>query len=77
MRFQPKTCEWCETTFQPHSGRQARCDTCRALPPDTVTLCRNCTGLVSGRRRWGRTWGGECDRAERRVHAYLERTRAS
>lgn len=33
----------------------------------------SCGSTVSGRELWGDTWGGECDRAEARASALMDR----
>lgn len=47
-----------------------------APPPlpvkDRAAVCQ-CGSAISGRARWGSSWGGECDRAEQRVEALINR----
>lgn len=48
----------------------------RALA-DQPELCESCTMPVSGRARWGDSWGGECDRSEHRASALMARLSGS
>jgi predicted amidophosphoribosyltransferase len=69
--FRARNCEWCGAEFAPHSSRQRRCDTCRQRGATEAGRCRDCGNPISGRARWGASWGGECDRAEGRVDALM------
>jgi hypothetical protein len=69
--FRARNCEWCGLEYTPHSSRQRRCDGCRVAPVSESGRCRGCGSPVSGRARWGASWGGECDRSEARVDALM------
>ena len=56
--------------YAPTGGRQRICTVCRDGQA-TGANCSTCGSLVSGRARWGATWGGECDRAEARADALM------
>ena len=71
MKFVPRECIWCGVEYAPRSARQRRCDPCRTRPAAELGRC-DCGSLISGRGLWGATWGGECDRAEQRVHALMD-----
>lgn len=47
------------------------------LGPRTPGQRCPCGSTVSGFERWGVDWGGECDRAEARAAALIDRLRAS
>lgn len=72
--FKEKVCAWCGGVFTPTGARQKRCDDCRATKASDAGRCDNCGATVSGRARWGSSWGGECDRAEERVSGLMEVT---
>lgn len=59
---------------QPVSAGQ-RVENVVILPADSPNPCRSCGSAVSGRAKYGASWGDECNRAEDRVSALMDRLR--